>query len=77
MSDQIIGQDVHVPGDGDDVAPCEPRAREPWPAAFADGNLAGENGLNTADAPRDKDHGRIEAMLVKDPRLFGDLDYRG
>jgi hypothetical protein len=50
VRNEIIGQYVNIPGNGDDVAAGQSRACQSRPAAFTDGNLSGEDGLNAAHA---------------------------
>src|SRR6187402_2394409 len=78
LGDEVIGQNVDVAGDGNDVAAGEPRARESRTAALADGDLTGEDGLNAAHAAGYKDHRCVDAMLIENLRVLGDpQDRRG
>ena len=72
---QIVGQDVDVAGDGDDIAAGEARAGESGAAAFADGNLAGEYRLNAAHAAGYEYHGGVDAIFVEQSGFLGDLDH--
>src|SRR4029077_4165162 len=63
VRNEIIGQYVNIPDNGDDVAPGEARAGQPRAAALSDGNLTSEDGLNAANAARYKNNRRIETML--------------